>query len=81
MEKKGEILHRNTGKRNRQIWCARIRGVSHVTPLLGNASNAAVMATVTRQLGFDEVKKKIKYHLGEYVLSFITIRSGTCFQG
>jgi hypothetical protein len=80
MEKTGEILYRNTGKRNRQIWCARIRGVSHVTPLLGNASNAAVMAAVTRQLGFDELKK-IKYHLREYVLSFITIRSGTCFQG
>jgi hypothetical protein len=72
MEKKGEILYRNTGKR--------IRGVSHVTLLLGNASNAAVMAALTRQLGFDEVKK-IKYHLREYVLSFITIRSGTCFQG
>jgi hypothetical protein len=68
------------GKRNRQNWYARIRGVSHVTPLLGNASNAAVMAAVTRQLGFDEVKK-IKYHLREYVLAFITIRSGTCFQG
>jgi hypothetical protein len=80
MEKKGEILYRNTGKRNRQIWCARIRGVSHVTPLLGNARNTAVMAAVTRQLGFDEVKK-IKYHLGECVSSFITIRSGTCFQG
>jgi hypothetical protein len=80
MEKMGEILYRNTGKRNRQIWCARIRGVSHVTPLLGNASNAAVMAAVSRQLGFDEVKK-IKYHLREYVLSFITIRSRTCFQG
>jgi hypothetical protein len=79
MEKNGEILYRNTGKRNRQIWCARIRGVSHVTPLLGNASNAALMAAVTRQLGFDEVKKK--YHLRECVLSFITIRSGTCFQG
>jgi hypothetical protein len=26
-------------------------------PLLGNASNAAAMAAVTRQLGFDEVKK------------------------
>jgi hypothetical protein len=50
MEKKGEILYRNTEKRNRQIWCARIRGVSRVTPLLGNASNAAVMAAVTRQL-------------------------------
>jgi hypothetical protein len=80
MEKKGEILYRNTGKRNRQIWCARIRWVSHVTPLLGNANNAAVMVAVTRQLGFGEVKK-IKYHLREYVLSFITIRSGTCFQG
>jgi hypothetical protein len=42
MENKGEILYRNTGKRNCKIWCARIRGVSHVTPLLGNASNAAV---------------------------------------
>jgi hypothetical protein len=49
MENKGEILYCNTGKRNRQIWCARIRGVSHVTPLLGNARNAAVMAAVTRQ--------------------------------
>jgi hypothetical protein len=49
MEKKGEILSRSTRKRNRQIWCARIRGVSHVTPLLGNAINAAVMAAVTRQ--------------------------------
>jgi hypothetical protein len=49
MENKGEILYRNTGKRNRQIWCAHIRGVSHVTPLLGNARNAAVMAAVTRQ--------------------------------
>jgi hypothetical protein len=49
MENKGEILYRNTGKRNRQIWCARIRGVSHVTPLLGKARNAAVMAAVTRQ--------------------------------
>jgi hypothetical protein len=33
MEKKGEILSRSTRKRNRQIWCARIRGVSHVTPV------------------------------------------------
>jgi hypothetical protein len=49
MEKKGEILSRSTRKRNRQIWCARIRGVSHVTPLLGKARNAAVMAAVTRQ--------------------------------
>jgi hypothetical protein len=48
MENKGEILYRYTGKRNRQIWCARIRGVSHVTPLLGNARKAAVMAAVTR---------------------------------
>jgi hypothetical protein len=80
MEKKGEILYRYAGKRNRQIWCARIRGVSQVTPLLGSASNAAVMAAVTRQLGFDEVKK-IKYNLREYVLTFITIRSGICFQG
>jgi hypothetical protein len=36
MENKGEILYRNTGKRNCKIWCARIWGVSHVTPLLGN---------------------------------------------
>jgi hypothetical protein len=42
MENKGEILYRNTVKRNCNIWCARIRGMSHVTPLLGNASNAAV---------------------------------------
>jgi hypothetical protein len=49
MENKGEILYRCTGKRNRQIWCARIWGVSHVTPLLGNARNSAVMAAVTRQ--------------------------------
>jgi hypothetical protein len=49
MENKGKILYHNTGKRNRQIWCARIRGVSHVTLLLGNARNAAVMAAVTRQ--------------------------------
>jgi hypothetical protein len=49
MENKGEILYCNMGKRNRQIWCARIRGVSHVTQLLGNARNAAVTAAVTRQ--------------------------------
>jgi hypothetical protein len=42
MENKGEILYRNTGKRNCKIRCARIRGVSHVTPLVGNTSNAAV---------------------------------------
>jgi hypothetical protein len=42
MDNKGEILYRNTGKRNCKIWCARILGVSHVTSLLGNASNAAV---------------------------------------
>jgi hypothetical protein len=47
MEKKGEILSRSTRKRKRQIWCARIRGVRHVTPLLGKARNAAVMAAVT----------------------------------
>jgi hypothetical protein len=47
MEKKGEILSRSMRKRNRQIWCARIRGVSHVTPLLDKARNAAVMAAVT----------------------------------
>jgi hypothetical protein len=48
MENKGEILHCNMGKRNCQIWCARIRGVSPVTPLLGNARNAAVIAAVDR---------------------------------
>jgi hypothetical protein len=47
MENKGEILYRNTGKRNCKIWCARIRGASHVTPLLDNASNAAVDVTTS----------------------------------
>jgi hypothetical protein len=43
MENKGEILYRNTGKHNRQIWCAHIWGVSHMTPLLGNVSDAAAV--------------------------------------
>jgi hypothetical protein len=68
MENKGEILSRYAGKRNRQIWCARIRGVSHVTPLLGNARNTAVMAAVTRQRDWRWIRRVAGKSSDSYII-------------